>query len=128
MEAGINWLGEEITSGHCDFSAMSMARERALVRNDTTHSGMTPSTGIYLEDRTIFTGKYECEHFQLLSKEEMESLKNSWSRQSSAKTKVSKRKVKVTKSKSELTFKKMKKELKETLHTLLALQAPFSFS
>ena len=64
MEAGINWPGEEITNGHCAFSAMSTSRDRALVRNDTTHIGTAPSTGIYLEDGTIFTGKYEREHFR----------------------------------------------------------------
>ena len=61
---------------------------------------------IYLEDGTIFTGKYVREHFQLLSREEMESLKNSRSKHSSAKTKGGKRKIKATKRKSELTFKK----------------------
>ena len=103
---------------------MSMSRERALVHNDTTHTGTAPSTGIYLEEETIFTGKYEREHFQLLSREEMESLKNARSRHSSAKTKGGKRKIKANKRKSELTFKRMKKELKETRRTLLALQAP----
>ena len=49
---------------------MSMAREHSLVRNDTTHTGTAPSTGIDLEDGTIFTGKYEREHFQLLYREE----------------------------------------------------------
>ena len=88
---------------------MSMARERALVQNDTTQTGMSPSTVIYLEDRTIFTGKYVRELFQLLSREEMESLKNARSRHSSAKTKYGKRKIKATIRKSELTFKKMKK-------------------
>ena len=87
MEAGINWLGEEINNGNCAFAAMSMARERALIRNDTTHSGTAPSTGIYIEDGTTSTGKYEREHFQLLSREEMESPKNDQSRHSSAKTK-----------------------------------------
>ena len=68
MEAVINSPDEEITNGHCDFAAMSMARERALVRNDTTHSGTAPYTGIYLEGGTIFTVKYQRGHFQLLSK------------------------------------------------------------
>ena len=95
-----------------------MAREHALVRNDTTHSGTAPSTGIYLEDGTIFTGKYEREHLQLLSREEMESLKNARSRHGSAKTKGIESKIKATKRKSELTLKKMKKELKEIRHTL----------
>ena len=31
MEAGINWLDEEIVNGPCDFSAMPIARECALV-------------------------------------------------------------------------------------------------
>ena len=124
MEAGINWPGEEINNGHCDFAAISMARERDLVRNDTTHTGTAPSTGIYIEDGTIFTGKYERDHFQLLSREEIESLKNARSRHSSAKTKGGKKKIKATKRKSELTFKKMKKELKVTRRTLSALQAP----
>ena len=124
MKAGINWPGGEITNGHCDFADLSMARERAFVRNDTTHSVMASSTGIYLEDGTIFTGKYESEHFQLLSREEMKSLKNAWSSHSSANTKGDKSKIKATKRKSELTFKKMKKELKETSRTLSALQAP----
>ena len=72
----------------------------------TTHTGTAPSAGIYLEDGTIFTGKYEREYFQLLSREEMESLKNSWSRHSTANTKGGKRKINATKSKIELTFKK----------------------
>ena len=101
-----------------------MARYCTLFSNDTTHTGTAPSTGIYLEYRTIFTGKYEREHFQLLSREEMDSLKNARSRHSSAKTKGGKKKIKSTKRKSELTFKKIKKELKETRRTLLALQAP----
>ena len=109
MEAGINWPGEEITNGHFDFSAMSLARERALVCNDTTHSGTAPYTGIYLEGGTIFTVKYERENFQLLSREEMESLKNACSRHSSAKTKGGNKKIKANKRKSELTFKKMKR-------------------
>ena len=53
----------------------------------------------------------------------MDSLRNSWSRHGSAKTKGDKRKIKATKMKSDLTFKKMKKELKETRCTLSALQA-----
>ena len=124
MEAGINWLDEEIINGHCAFDAISTARESALVRNYTTHTGTAPSTGMYLENGTIFTGKYEREHFQLLSKEEMVSLKNARSRHSSAKTKGGKRKIKATKRKSELTFKKLKKELKESRCKLTALQAP----
>ena len=78
MEAGINCPGEEIINGHCAFAAMPTARERTLVRNDTIHTGTAPSTFIFLEDGTIFTGKYEREHFQLVSREEMESLKNVW--------------------------------------------------
>ena len=35
----------------------------------TTHKGTAPSAGIYIEDGTIFTGKYEREHFQLVSRE-----------------------------------------------------------
>ena len=89
----------------------------------TTHTGTAPYAGIYLEDGTIFIGKYEREHFQLLSREDMESLKNSRSRHSSANTKGGKRKIKATKMKSELKFKKLKKELKESRCTLLALQA-----
>ena len=124
MEAGINWPGDEITNGNCAFSAMSLARERALVHNDTTHTGTAPSTVIYLEEGTIFIEKYEHEHFQLLYREEMESLKNAWSRHSSAKTKGGKSKIDATKRKSEVTFKNMKKELKETHRILLALQVP----
>ena len=56
----------------------------------------------------------------------MESLKNARSSHSSAKTKRGKRKIKATKSKSELTFKKLKKEMKESRRTLLALQASTS--
>ena len=56
----------------------------------------------------------------------MESLKNYWSRISSANTKDGKRKIKVAKRKSELIFKTMKKDLKETRHSLLALKAPTS--
>ena len=69
MEGGINCQGEEITNGHYDFAAMSMARERALVCNDTTHTDTAQSTGICLEDGTIFTDKYGGENFQLLSRE-----------------------------------------------------------
>ena len=68
-EAGINWPSEEIVNGPCDFAVMSTAREHALVRNDTTHTGTAPSAGIHFEDGTIFTGKYEHEHFHLLSRE-----------------------------------------------------------
>ena len=75
----------------------------------TTHTDTAPSAGIYLEDGTIFTGKYKREHFQLLSREEMESLNNTRSRHSSAKAKGGKRKIKATKRKSELTFKNLKK-------------------
>ena len=124
MEVGINWPGKEIINGHCAFADMSTSRERAVVYNETTHTGTAPYTGIYLEDGTIFTGKYEREHFQLLSREEMESIKNTPSRHISAKTKGGKRKIKATKRKSELTFKKLKKKLKESRRTLLVLQAP----
>ena len=92
----------------------------------TTHTGTAPSAVIYIEDGTIFRGKYEREHFRLLSREEMESLKNAWSNHSGAKTKGGKIKIKATKRKSDLTFKKWKKELKETCRTLSALQAPTS--
>ena len=57
----------------------------------TTHTGTAPPVGIYLEEGTIFTGKYEREHFQLLSGEEMESLKNARSKHSGAKTKGDKK-------------------------------------
>ena len=87
----------------------------------TTHTGTAPSAGIYLEDRNIFTGKYERENLQLLSREEMESLNNARSRHSSAKTKGGNRKIKATKRKSELKFKKLTKELKESRCTLSAL-------
>ena len=53
----------------------------------------------------------------------MESVKNTRSKHSGAKTKGGKRKIKATKTKTELTFKKMKKVLKETRCTLPALQA-----
>ena len=69
MEEGINCPGEEITNGNFAFAAISMARECSLFRNDTAHTGTAPSTGVYLEEGTAFTGKYECEHFQLLSRE-----------------------------------------------------------
>ena len=69
MDAGIKRLDEEIVNGPCDFAAMPTARECALVCNDTTHTGTAPYSGIYLEDGTIFAGKYECEHFQILSRE-----------------------------------------------------------
>ena len=58
MEAGINWPSEAIINGHCGLTAIPTARECALVCNDTTQTGTAPSTGIYLEDVTIFTGKY----------------------------------------------------------------------
>ena len=76
------------------------------------HTGTAPYAGIYLEDGTIFTGKYRPEHSQLLSREEMESLKNACSNHSSANTKGGNRKIKATKSKSELKFKNLTKELK----------------
>ena len=90
----------------------------------TTHIGTAPSAGIYLEDRTIFIGKYERENFQILSREEMESLNNARSRHGSANTKGVKRKIKATKRKSELIFNKLKKDLKEPRRTLSELQAP----
>ena len=124
MEAGINCSGEEIINGHCAFADMSTARDLALVHNDTTHTGTAPSAGIYPGEGTTFKGKYERENFQLLSWEEMESLKNACSRHSSADTNGGKRKIKATKRKSELTFKKLKKKLKESRRTLLAFQAP----
>ena len=98
-------------------------RNRNVSAMGTTHTGMAPSAGIHIEDGTIFTGKYGCEHFQLLSREEMESLKNARSNHSSAKTKGGHRKIKATRRKSELKFKKLTKELKESRRTLLALQA-----
>ena len=88
----------------------------------TTHTGMEPSIGIYLEDGNIFTGKYGREHFRILSREEMESLKNAHSKHSSAKTKGGNRKIKGTKSKSELKFTKLTKEMKESRCTISALQ------
>ena len=104
--------------------SQQFGRNQNVSAMGTTHTGTAPSAGIYLEDGTIFTGKYERENFELLSREEMESLKNARSRHSSAKTKGGKRKIKATKRKSELTFNKLKKELKESRCTLLALQAP----
>ena len=92
----------------------------------TTCTGTAPSAGIYLEDGTIFTGKYGRDHFQLLSREEMGSLKNARSKHSSAKTKGSNRKIKATKRKSELKLKKLTKELKESRRTHSALQASTS--
>ena len=89
----------------------------------TTHTCTAPSAGIYLEDRTILTGKYERENFKILSREEMGSLKNARSKHSSANNKGGKSKIKATKRKSEITFKNLKKELKESRRTLLALQA-----
>ena len=53
----------------------------------------------------------------------MESLKNTRSKHSSANNKGGKSKIKATKRKSEITFKKLKKELKDSCRTLLALQA-----
>ena len=90
----------------------------------TTHTGTAPSAVVYLEDGTILTGKYEREHFQLLSSQEMESLKNACSQHSSANTKGGKRKIKATKRKNELTFKKLKKDLKYSRRTLSELQPP----
>ena len=52
----------------------------------------------------------------------MDSLKNDRSKHSSAKNKGGNREIKATKRKSELTFKKLKKDLKESRRTLLALQ------
>ena len=89
----------------------------------TTYTGASPSAGIYLEDSTIFTGKYGREHFQILSREEIESLNNARSKHSRDKTKGGNRIIKATKRKSELKFKKLTKELKESRCTLLDLQA-----
>ena len=104
--------------------SQQFGRNQNVSAMGTTHTGTAPSAGIYVEDGTIFTGKYGHEHFQLLSREEMESLKNAQSRHISARTKGGKSKIKATKRKSEPIFKKMKKELKETRRTLSALQAP----
>jgi len=89
----------------------------------TTHTGTAPSNGIYLEDSTIFTGKYEREHFQLLSREEMDCLKNARSKHSSTKPKGGNMKSKATKRSSELKLKKLAKELKESRRVLFTLQA-----
>ena len=77
--------------------SQQFGRNRNVSAMGTTHTGTSPSAGIYLEDGTIFTRKYEREHFQLLSREEMESLKNSRSKHSGAKTKGVKSKIKATK-------------------------------
>ena len=106
MEAGINWPCEEITNGYCAFAAMSMARERPIVSNDTTNTGTATSTGIYPENGTIFTEKYEREHFQLLFREKMESLKNARSRHSSANTKGGKGKFSLLKEKVSLHLRR----------------------
>ena len=89
----------------------------------TTHTCTAPSTGIYLEDGTIFTGKYGREHLQLLSREEMQSLENARSKHSISKTKGGNRKIMATKRKSQPKFKKLKKELKESRRTFSVLQA-----
>ena len=89
----------------------------------TNHTGTASSAGIYLEVGTIFTGKYGREHFQLLSREEMGSLKNARSKHSSATTKRSNRKIKATKRISELKYKKLTNDLKESRRTLSALKA-----
>ena len=92
--------------------SQQFGRNRNVSAMGMTYTGTAPSAGIYLEDGTIFTGKYEREHFQLLSGEEMESLKNARSKHSGAKTKGCKRKIKATKRKIEFTFNMIKKELK----------------
>ena len=89
--------------------SQQFGRNQNVSAMSTTHTGTAPYAGIYLEDGTIFIEKYEREHFQLLSREEMESLKNARSKHSGAKTKGGKRKIKATKSKSELIFNKIKK-------------------
>ena len=77
-------------------------RNRNVSAMGTNHTVTTPSSGIYLEDGTIFTGKYEREHFQLLSSEEMDSHKNARSNHSSAKTNGGKRKLRLLKRKLSL--------------------------
>ena len=103
--------------------SQQFGRNRKVSAMGTNHTGTTPYAGIYLEDGTIFTVKYGLEHFQLLSREEMESLKNASSKHSSDKTKVGNRKIKATKRKSDPKFNNLTKELKESRRTLSALQA-----
>ena len=67
--------------------SQQFGRNRNASAMGTTHKGTAPSAGIYLEESNIFTGKYRREHFQILSREEMESLKNSRSKHRSANTK-----------------------------------------
>ena len=103
--------------------SQKFGRNQNISAMGTTHTGTAPSAGIYIEDGTIFAGKYGRDHFQIFSREEMESLYNSPSKHGSSNTKGGNRKIKATKRKSELTFKKLTKELKESRRTLLALQA-----
>ena len=103
--------------------SQQFGRNRYVSAMGTTHTGMAPYVGIYLTDGTIFTGKYGRDNFQLLSREEMDSLKNARSKHSSAKTKGGNTKIKDNKRKSELKFKKLTKELKESRRTLSSLQA-----
>ena len=103
--------------------SQQFGRNQKVSAMGTTHTGTETSAGIYIEDGTIFTGKYGREHFQILSREEMESITNACWKHSSANTKGGNRKIKATKRKSELKFKKLTKELKESRPTLLPLQA-----
>ena len=82
--------------------SQQFVRNRNVSAMGTTHTGTSPSAGIYLEDETIFTGKYEREHFQLLPREETESLKNDRSKHSGAKTKGGERKLRLSKGKVSL--------------------------
>ena len=97
-------------------------RNRNVSAMGTAHTVTAPSEGIYLEDCTIFTVKYGREHFQLLSRQEMESIMNARSKYSIAKTKGGNRKTKATKRNSEIKFKKLTKDLKETRRKILELQ------
>ena len=50
------------------FQSQQFGRNQEISATGTAHTGTAPSAGIYLEDSTIFTGKYGREHFQLLSR------------------------------------------------------------
>jgi hypothetical protein len=88
----------------------------------TTHTGSAPSSGVYCDDGTIFTGKYERDEYQLLSKDEMDALKDARSKHTK-KAEGGKRKIKATKKKQNIKLKKIAAKLKESDRKLSAVQA-----
>ena len=79
------------------FQSQQFGSNQNISAMGSTHTGTAPYSGIYLEVGSIFTGKYGNGHFKLLSREEMESLKNARSKHSNANTKDCNRRIKITK-------------------------------